>query len=42
MVMVDAAAKMNSVTISVGMKLDALFSTSFRSAPSNDYSRTIW
>lgn len=35
-VMVEAVAKMNSVTISVGIKLDALFSNSFRSAPSKD------
>jgi hypothetical protein len=42
MVMVDAAAKTNSVTISDGIKLDAFLSSSFRSAPSRDYIKSIF
>jgi hypothetical protein len=37
--MVEAVAKTNSVTISVGMKLDAFLSSSLRRAPSSDYIR---
>lgn len=40
-VTVEAAAKTNSVTISEGIKLDAVLSNSFRSAPSSDYSKII-
>jgi hypothetical protein len=36
-VMVEAVAKMNSVTTSVGMKLAAFLSSSLRRAPSSDY-----
>jgi hypothetical protein len=36
MVMVEAAAKTNSVTVSTGIRLHAFFSSSFRSAPSSD------
>lgn len=39
--MVEAAAKTNSVTISEGIKLDALLSNSFWSAPSRDYIKDI-
>lgn len=36
MVMVEAVAKMNSVTMSVGIKLEAFFSNSLHKAPSSD------
>ncbi len=41
MVMVEAVAKMNSVTTSVGIKLAALLSSSLRRAPSSDYGMTV-
>lgn len=37
MVMVEVTAKTNSVTISEGIRLEVLLSSSFRSAPSRDY-----
>jgi hypothetical protein len=37
MVTVDAAARTNSVTVSEGIKLDALLFNSFSSAPFRDY-----
>ena len=46
--MVEAAEKTNSVIISVGIKLDVLFCSSFRRAPSSDCNKhvlatfTIW
>lgn len=41
MVMVEAVAKMNSVTTSVGMKLAAFLSSSLRRAPSSDCYMTV-
>jgi hypothetical protein len=36
MAVVEVAAKMNPVTMSTEIKLDALFSISFRKAPSSE------
>lgn len=41
MVIVEATANTNSVTISEGIKLDAFLSNSFRIAPSRDYIKNI-
>lgn len=41
MVIVEATAKTNSVTISEGIRLDVFLSSSFRSAPSRDYIKIV-
>jgi hypothetical protein len=41
MVIVEAVAKINSVTTWVGTKLAAFLSNSLRSAPSSDYTESI-